>query len=146
MGVARSNKLVEAGAFLTRRRKVRQWTQAEASKEIERVTGVRIPPQELSRIEKGQTSAPNSETLCALGATYGMEPNEIMELYGYWKPPTHTRPGISERAYEVVRDLDRLRPGMQEQLLETFELLIQAGIQRERRQEERARSEDEYAF
>jgi transcriptional regulator with XRE-family HTH domain len=133
--MAYSKQLADAGAALVRKRRARQWTQVDASKQIEVLTGVKIPPQELSRLETGQTLAPNAETLSAVGTAYSMDPNEMMELYGYWKPTDQPARELPEQGYEILRELNRLRPGTVDQLLETFELLIQAAIQRDRRRD-----------
>lgn len=83
-----SKKVVTAGQALRGRREALQLTQRQASDRILRIAKMDVSPQELSRIENGQTLFPSMESLVAIGLAFDMTPNEVAQLYGYWMPST----------------------------------------------------------
>jgi transcriptional regulator with XRE-family HTH domain len=83
----------------------REWTQAQAAARVSELTGVPVVPQEISRLEKGQTENPSMASLLAVGATYGMSPDQVAEEYGY------VLGGRSKRPTELqLLNLDKLSP------------------------------------
>lgn len=104
-----------AGHQLRVMREERQLTQTE----LGRKAG--ISTQAVSRLELGTIAKPDMDTLVKIGTAFGMTPNEIAELYGYWVPIDP----FSERGEQLRARILKMPEKQRESLLDWIEKLLE---------------------
>lgn len=129
-----------AGESFRERRRALQLNQRQAADRIARVTGFEVSPQELSRVENGQTMYPSMESLVAMGTTYGMTPNEVAQLFGYWRPLAE--PEDDQELRTLMFRLRQISPDTKQRVVYAIEMLLQAAAARDERLGEVERAGD----
>ena len=119
------------GHKLRELRQARQWTQ----RDVERETKGAVPSQQVSRIENGAVADPSMKDLVALGRIYGLTPNDVAELYGYWHAPRGDKTtGTSQ--FSTLSAIERLLAGSSPetaaQYLDYLDLLMRGIAAKER--------------
>lgn len=124
------------GHKLRELRQARQWTQ----RDVERETKGAVPSQQVSRIENGAVADPSMKDLVALGRIYGLTPNEVAELYGYWRAPG----GENARDFSSLSTLNAIErllaassPETAAQYLDYLDLLMRGIAAKERNAKDR---------
>ena len=83
----------------------------------------RIINQQLSKIEGGEVSRPSMHDLCALGALYGLSPNQMAKLYGYWEDQT---PSLltDKRIIKIIGLLGKLPEKKRDSVVNSMEVSV----------------------
>lgn len=124
---------VEGGHKLRELRHRRELSQ----RDVERMTGDIVPSQQVSRIEAGVIREPTMRDLVALGQVYGLSPNQVAALYGYWTPMQEPSGEPGDVASQLRNLLLTLPPREQEVLASRVEFAMQLA----KRDVDRAREE-----
>ncbi len=70
---------------------LRLWRKAARLTQAEVTERSGVPQHQVSRLENGEVEKPPMEDLIKLASTYGVEPNEVARLAGWWVPsPRYT--------------------------------------------------------
>lgn len=75
------SKTVKAGAQLKYLRNMKEMTQQTAAER----SGGKLTVPAISRLENGTLGRPSMYELCAYAEVLGMTPNEVAEIFGYWR-------------------------------------------------------------
>lgn len=112
------NVLRRVGLKLARLREIHHMTQ----RDVQRATGGRILAQQLSRLETGQVERPSLHDTSLLAALYGLTPNDMAELYGYWTPRTATEEPEDPRVRRAKQVARTLSEAQRERLYNNIEI------------------------
>ena len=110
--------LRRVGLKLARLREIHHMTQ----RDVQRATGGRILAQQLSRLETGQVERPSLHDTSLLAALYGLTPNDMAELYGYWTPRTATEEPEDPRVRRAKQVARTLSEAQRERLYNNIEI------------------------
>jgi transcriptional regulator with XRE-family HTH domain len=105
------NDRTAGGQKLRELRHARQWTQ----RDVERETKGLVPTQQVSRIESGAVADPSMKDLVALGEVYGLTPNDVAAMFGYWHSDSGSAREITlHLSAQVASRLPPLTPAIRE--------------------------------
>lgn len=134
---------IEAGKRLRDVREAKLLTQ----RDVEQITSNRygpehrVQPQMISRIEKGQFDKPPIEALLKLGQVYGLNPDQIAQMYKLWEPdkpvepvPTPAAP-VEPRLRRVLQELPELPKDLQEDILSWLDFALTQALAKQRARE-----------
>lgn len=107
-----------AGHRIRVMREERHLTQTELGKKAG------VSTQAVSRLELGTIGKPDMATLVKIGRVFGMTPNEIAELYGYWVSMDEDQ----ERLDRLRARVNALPPEPRESLLKWIEQLVEMSV------------------
>jgi transcriptional regulator with XRE-family HTH domain len=60
--------------------------------EVAKRTGGKVSKQQIGHLENGDRDRPSMRDLVLLGKVYGVTPNELAILFGYWQGPEEDAP------------------------------------------------------
>jgi transcriptional regulator with XRE-family HTH domain len=92
-------------------------------RKVKALTGGRLSNTQVGNIERGQVARPSMRDLCILGTLYGVTPNQLASLYGYWESK---EPSILDdtRLLKMVKLLSKMNKERRDQLLRDLEVTV----------------------
>ena len=111
-------RVYKAGADLLRLRELSELDQ----RGVQKKTGNKVSAQQVSKLELGKVKRPSMRDLVLLGAVYGLTPNQVATLYGYWQPSEAEEEPEDPRVTTLKQTAKLLPPLYRERLLNAAEV------------------------